>query len=382
MTVALADVDAAMHMLLDVSLGQGTLREITEAVAWLDPLAISFTNIGGDWEHIDGYESEIVLSVLRECFPPIYAGALGRMRENVSYDDLDSYVQRAIHDEFAPGALWETDAFLDILPHIPVHVYGISFFEHCVGEAELAPDIVTVYHWFGMHDEDDDMPDADALLALIDSLEMQQSETASAMQYLIEWMFSLSEISLLNWTEMEVSEGVEWPTWSPAEVAALKEDVPEALSRIEMAYDAAALLVQDPITAYIFRQNIREVKYYGRYAHELDWTRCPAYRAGNTAAGHVNRVPARRRAAKAGRDGIRRRSRRTGEAVSERYAPQHRPAARRHAAGGRSGGRAHRRRVSRPAAHRDLAGRVGHTRRRAAARTGDAAHRRQIRHAA
>jgi hypothetical protein len=238
-----ADNSTEMNDLLDsfdllaAAMLDDPLLCLANAVCWLDPL--------WQWRDEDLYDDEdhvgIALWITRSVFPDIYAGAIERIRSDVTEAELDRFICGEISQQGIP-----LDHLEFIGYGIPLNAFGVD-----LADPELYttyPDLLPLVEHFGIRPEPDsyrvEVPDCayTAGRIIADSLVKQADARWQQVGWLLSWLFSCSgntlidfddeslvEIPPLNWDEDDLAFAIELIE----ETDTIMQDVTAGLRHIE-----------------------------------------------------------------------------------------------------------------------------------------------------
>ena len=357
------EIIAATTFLCDSAAGEGPIREILNAIIWLDP--VWFMN-EEDTDNVTMNEDEEAniqwaAWTMRDCFPDLYAEIVTMNAGDVSYREMETRIMSGVERRTGLDVGYGID---ELRMGIPLNSFAFN------DDVELGPTssdpAVNFASW---------LIDAEGLEGLKVSLRACKETVYQDLLTLINWMQGGTGNSMADFTLEEIYEyGYEPLHWTPEDVAFTIEMLDEAEEIYHTAHEMLTRLTSD---TYLRKQVVRNIWRAKNGYCESDGFFWGYGTSGSRAAypaGNTNVLPSWANAAasyqKRRDDRISRVTRSARQPARRASGVYHRPAASQHALG-RTVRHSSQDRVLSPAAgYRAVAGRIGRTGTHPSARTG------------
>ena len=241
------------YVFLTAGLRADPLTCLANAVCWLDPLW------GDDWDAADDDDGALstALHVTRTAFPDLYVQAVELLRQGATNADLDRLICQGITQRGIPvdGLDW-------IGYGIPLPAYGVVLDDPDFYTTH--PELIPVLDCFGISPEPNpyqiDVPDcayiAGRLIAA--DLEHHADERYRQLSWLMQWLFSCSGNSTIDYDDETMSE-FQPLSWDSEDVAFAVEIIEEADGIMDEALAGLAFFQAQPSVRAALQTNIRRI---------------------------------------------------------------------------------------------------------------------------
>lgn len=244
------------YTLLGVGLRDDPLLCLANAVTWLDPL---WQEADDEWDMPQDEDGSlaIALRVTRTAFPDIYMQAVDHLRQGASYADLDHLICGAISERGIP-----LDDLQWIGFGIPLPAYGVVLDDPDFYTAH--PDTLPVLECFGVSPEANPyhitVPEciytAGRLIAA--SLEAQDDERYKQVAWLMQWLFSCSGNSTIDYDYETMCE-FQPLSWDKDDFAFAIDIIEEADGILGNALAGLAFLTSQPDLLRALQRNVQRI---------------------------------------------------------------------------------------------------------------------------
>lgn len=242
------------YTFLNQAMHNDPLLCLAHSVAWLDPLWRGYND---DFEYDEDGILSAALVVTRQSFPDLYVDAVDKIRQGASYAAVDQLICEGISATGIP---------LDNLEHLP---YGIPLPAYGVmlDDPEfyaLHPDILPVLECFGIVPEPQnyqvDIPEPATTIAHIiaDDLQKHPDEQYRQLSWLLQWLFSCSNNSLIDWDE-ETLYSIEPLAWEEDDLAFARVMIEEADEVMGEVLTGLVWLTSEPAILQALQDNIHRI---------------------------------------------------------------------------------------------------------------------------
>lgn len=252
------------YTLLAGGLRDDPLLCLANAVTWLDPL---WQEADDEWDMPQDDRREcpwcedgtlaIALRVTRTAFPDVYMQAVDHLRQGASYADLDRLICGAISERGIP-----LDDLQWIGFGIPLPAYGVVLDDPDFYTAH--PDTIPVLECFGVSPQQNPyhitVPQCIYIAGgmIADSLEAQDDERYKQVAWLMQWLFSCSGNSTIDYDYETMCE-FQPLSWDKDDFAFAIDIIEEADGILGDALAGLTFLTGQPELMEALQHNVRRI---------------------------------------------------------------------------------------------------------------------------
>lgn len=245
------------YQLLAAGLHCDPLLCLANAVTWLDPFWQDDYADELDDEVNDDGALALAFRVIRSAFPDIYVQAVDAIRRGASYNELDTLICGAINER---GILLDSLEWIGF--GVPISGHGVSLEDPEFYQQH--PDVMPVLACFGISPEPNpfniDVPEcaytAGRLIAA--DLEQHEEERYRQVSWLLQWLFSCSGNSSIDFDYETMSE-MEPLSWEQDELAFAIDIIEEADGILNDALKGLAFVNAHPEVLQAIEWNVRQL---------------------------------------------------------------------------------------------------------------------------
>lgn len=242
--------------LLAAGLRDDPLLCLANAVTWLDPL---WQEVDDEWDMPEDEDGTlaIALRVTRTAFPDIYMQAVDYLRQGASYADIDRLICGAISERGIP-----LDDLQWIGFGIPLPAYGVVLDDSDFYTAH--PDTIPVLECFGVSPEQNPyhitVPQCIYIAGgmIADSLEAQDDERYQQVAWLMQWLFSCSGNSSIDYDYETMCE-FQPLSWDKDDFTFATDIIEEADGILGDALAGLTFLTSQPDLLQALQRNVQRI---------------------------------------------------------------------------------------------------------------------------
>jgi len=255
MTAGMNDL-VQTYTLVAAGLRDDPLLCLANAVTWLDPL---WQEADDEWDLPEDEEGTlaVALRVTRTAFPDVYVQAVDLLRQRASYADLDRLICGAITERGIPLDDLEWIGF-----GVPLPAYGVVLEDPDFYTSH--PDTMPVLACFGVSPEANPyhitVPEcastAGRLIAA--SLEGHDDERYRQISWLMQWLFSCSGNSCIDWDDESMAD-IPPLSWDRDDLAFAIAIIEEADAILRDALAGLTFLTSQPDLLHALQHNVQRI---------------------------------------------------------------------------------------------------------------------------